>query len=85
RWLQVRDFENDEGWVYRSLTGRTPHHVVKVPVANIRSRPSTNSRIVGKAKYGNVLRTLDRDDNWIRIRSETGTTGWIMRKLLWGW
>ncbi|EWS62991.1 SH3 domain protein [Hydrogenophaga sp. T4] len=25
-WLKVSDFENDRGWVARSLTGRTPHH-----------------------------------------------------------
>jgi SH3-like domain-containing protein len=27
RWLQVKDFEGDTGWVARSLTGNTPHHV----------------------------------------------------------
>jgi len=37
KWLQVRDFENDEGWIYASLTGSTPHMIVKKKIVNIRS------------------------------------------------
>ena len=58
QWLQVRDFENDRGWVLRSLTARTPHHVVKARVANLRATPSTRGRLVGKATRGEVLRTI---------------------------
>ncbi len=85
KWLKVRDFENDEGWVYRTLTGRKPHMVVKAKVANIRSAPTTRSRIVGKAEYGEVLRTLESRSGWTKIRNETGLVGWVSRKLLWGW
>lgn len=85
QWLRVRDFESDEGWVHRSLTGKTPHVVVKAKVANIRSAPDLRSRIVGKAGYGEVLRTLARRADWIRIRSDSGQVGWIARRLTWGW
>ena len=85
-WVQVRDFENDKGWVKRSLTSKTPHHVVKAPVANIRSAPSTGSRIVGKAERGDVLRTLQTQGNWVKVHSaDQGPTGWVARSLLWGW
>ena len=85
RWLKVRDFENDTGWVYRPLVGKTPHHVVKAPVANIRSAPTTGSRIVGKAERGEVLRTLERRDSWVKVQPESGRKGWVARRLLWGW
>jgi len=85
KWLKVRDFEDDQGWVYRSLTDRTPHHVVKVKVANLRRSPSTRAAIVGKALYGDVLRTLERRGQWIKVRHEAGITGWIARRLAWGW
>ena len=85
KWLKVRDFENDQGWVYRSLTDRTPHHIVKAPVANLRRTPSTRATIVGKALYGDVLRTLDRRGQWIKVRHEAGITGWIATRLVWGW
>lgn len=84
-WLRVRDFENDRGWVLRSLTSRTPHHIVSVKVANLRAAPGTRSRIVGKARYGDVLRTLERRGAWVKVRHERGTTGWMARRLLWGW
>ncbi len=84
-WLKVRDFENDQGWVLRSMTGRTPHHVVKAKVANLRGTPGTRARIVGKALYGDVLRTLERRGDWVKVRHERGTTGWVARRLLWGW
>ena len=84
-WLQVRDFENDRGWVLRSLTARTPHHVVKAPVANLRATPSTRGRLVGKATRGEVLRTIERKGAWVKVRHANGRTGWVASRLVWGW
>ena len=84
-WLQVRDFENDKGWIYRPLVGKTAHLVVKVDIANVRSSPNTNSRILGKVEYGELLRTLDRRSQWVRVQQENGSRGWVSRGLLWGW
>lgn len=84
-WVQVRDFENDSGWVYRPLVGQTPHHVVTSRVANIRSGPTTGSRVIGKAQQGDVLRTLERRERWVRVQQEGGLRGWVARRLLWGW
>lgn len=85
QWYQVRDFENDRGWIYRPLVGKTPHHIVKAQIANIRSGPSLKQRIVGKAQYGDVLRTLEKKGDWARVRKQDGSTGWVARRLLWGW
>lgn len=85
KWLQVKDFESDKGWVYRPLTDSTPHFVVKAKVANIRKSPSTQARIVGKAEYGDVLRTLAHKGDWAKIRDADGLVGWVARRLLWGW
>lgn len=84
-WLQVRDFEGDSGWVLARLTGREPHVVVKVSSANIRSAPGTSARRLGQARYGEVLRTLDRRPGWLQVRQADGLTGWVARRLLWGW
>jgi SH3-like domain-containing protein len=84
-WLRVRDFEGDTGWVLGRLTARKPHVVVKVSVANLRSAPGTRHRIVGRAKYGEVLRTLSHRANWVRVRQADGPTGWVARRLVWGW
>ncbi|MBE0475383.1 SH3 domain-containing protein, partial [Rhodoferax sp.] len=65
-WLKVRDFENDSGWVYRPLVAKTPHMVVKSRVANVRSAPNTRSRVIGQADHGEVLRTLEHRNDWVR-------------------
>jgi SH3-like domain-containing protein len=84
-WLEVRDFEDDRGWVARSLVGRVPHMIVKVDRANIRSGPGSRYRVVGKAEYGELLRTLERRADWVRVRRAAGEIGWVARRLLWGW
>ena len=71
--------------VMRPLTSRAAHHVVKAKVANVRKAPGLKGRIVGKAEYGDVLRTLERRKDWVKVRHEDGFTGWVSRKLLWGW
>jgi SH3-like domain-containing protein len=86
RWLKVRDFEGDTGWVAKSLTGRTPYHIVRVGVANVRSGPSTRNRIVGKVEQGELLRTREKRGGWVRVDRQGGRKGgWISRKLVWGW
>ncbi|MDP3616029.1 MAG: SH3 domain-containing protein, partial [Rubrivivax sp.] len=49
------------------------------------SAPTTGSRIVGKAERGEVLRTLERRDSWVKVQPESGRKGWVARRLLWGW
>lgn len=85
RWLEVRDFENDRGWVTRSLTGSTPHHIVKSKIANIRRGPGTQYRIIGKAERFELLRTRDKKTGWVRVERSDGLRGWIAKRLLWGW
>lgn len=84
-WIKVSDFEQDQGWVLRSLTQRTPHHIVKAKVANLRSAPNTQSRVLGKAHYGDVMRTLERRNGWVKVRHDNGRTGWVAQRLVWGW
>lgn len=85
KWLKVRDFENDSGWVYGQLTTNKGHMVVKRKIVNIRSGPGTKYRIIAQAQYGVVFRTLKQIKGWAKVRHENGTIGWISRKLLWGW
>ncbi len=84
-WLKVKDFEGDVGWVYKTLTNRRPHLVVKKRLINVRNGPGTRYKIVAKAKRGVVFATLKRKGRWVKIKHETGITGWARRDLLWGW
>lgn len=85
RWLRVQDFENDHAWVARSLTGRTPHHVVRTDVANLRSGPGTRFKVLARLQRYEVLRTRGKQEGWVRVERETGQRGWVAKRLLWGW
>lgn len=84
-WVKVVDFENSAGWIARRLLCRVPHMVVKKKRINIRSGPSTRYRIVAKANYGVVFRTLAKRGRWVKVQHENGLVGWTERRLLWGW
>ena len=89
-WLKVTDFESDVGWVYKNLVDRSPHLIVKANKnskqrVNIRSGPGTKYKMVGKAEYGVVFKTLQRGNGWVQVQHEDGLTGWVKRSLLWGW
>jgi len=84
-WLQVRDFENDRAWVYRPMTDKQPHRVVKSDVLNLRRSPSTHAAVVMKAVYGDVLRTLVQRGKWTKVRHDSGKVGWVATRLTWGW
>jgi SH3-like domain-containing protein len=84
-WLQVKDFENDSGWIARNLTARTPHHVVKAKIVNLRNGPGEQHRVVARLTYGEVVRTLEHRNNWVRVEQPNGPRGWVSKKLLWGW
>ena len=67
------------------LTARKPHVIVKASVVNLRQGPGTRHRRIGRAEYGEVLRTLAHRKGWVRVRQEGGRTGWVSRRLVWGW
>lgn len=88
-WYKVEDFEGDTGWLHKKLTARTGHMIVKVhknqeTKVNIRSGPGTKYKVVGKAYYGVVFRTIKQQSGWAHVKHDTGMEGWIKRSLLWG-
>lgn len=84
-WLKVSDFEGDSGWIYKKLTAKKPHLIVKKKRINVRSGPGSRYKLVGKANYGVVFKTIKSSKDWVKVKHENGLTGWIKRDLLWGW
>lgn len=85
KWLKVQDFEGDRGWIYRPLISRTPHYIVKGKIVNIRSGPGRHRRVIGQAVRGDLLRTLGKKAAWVKVRLPNGRSGWIAKRLVWGW
>lgn len=88
-WVNVRDFENDSGWVHKSRISSKNHVIVKAnrneeQSINIRSSPNTNSSTIGNAFYGVVFTVVEKKDGWVKVKHDSGLTGWIKADLLWG-
>lgn len=88
-WYKVKDFENDTGWVYKSLTSPDPYMIVKANKGsnkkiNVRSGPGTGFNVVAKAYYGVVFKTIEQKKDWVQVEHDSGTVGWVKRSLLWG-
>jgi hypothetical protein len=54
------------------MTKRTP--------LNIRAKPSSNARVIGKIKKGSIVRLIEETSGWYHIAYATGKTGWVSRK-----
>lgn len=90
KWVKVKDFENDTGWIHKSLLKKDPQMIVKAnknqeKKINIRDNPGTKNKIVGQAYYGVVFKTLQQKTDWVKVKHESGLIGWIKRSLLWGY
>ncbi len=88
-WLQVKDFEESTGWVKKDMTQKTPHMIVKANKGtskqiNVRSEASAKGKVVAKANYGVVFKTLEKKSGWVKVEHSQGVTGWVESSLLWG-
>jgi SH3-like domain-containing protein len=84
-WYKVVDFENDTGWIHKKVVNKQPHMIVKKKLVNIRSGPGAKYKLIGKANYGVVFKTLEQKPGWAKLQHENGLIGWIRRDLVWGW
>jgi len=82
-WAEVVDFEGDKGWIYAPLLSNSKMVIVKVDTANLRVGPGTSYEVTATVKYGVVFALIGTDGDWIKVKHDDGTTGWIHKDLLW--
>lgn len=83
KWVQVKDFEGDTGWIYASLLSKEQTVIVKVDTANMRVGASKDYEILASVKYGVVFTPIEKEGDWVKVKHDDGTSGWIYIKLLW--
>jgi SH3-like domain-containing protein len=82
-WIQTTDFEGDKGWISSSLLASKKTVIVKAKLANLRLGPGTNYETVARVKYGVVFKPVEKEGEWIKVKHEDGTTGWLFQDLIW--
>jgi SH3-like domain-containing protein len=84
-WYKIRDFEDDEGWVFHSLLKKIPTVIVKAPLVNVREGPETKSRVVFQAEKGVSFKHVGKKGNWLKVQHADGEVAWIHKSLIWGY
>ena len=84
-WYKTRDFENDVGWIFHTLTKKIPTIIVKVPLVNIRKGPGTSFRVFFQAEKGVSFKLLDEKAKWFKVKHTDGEIGWIHKSMVWGY
>jgi SH3-like domain-containing protein len=83
-WAKTMDYENDIGWIHRSLLSKTHTVIVTVDKANIRTGPGAQYGIAFKAEQGVIFYLVGRKGKWLKIRYLNAYEGWIRQDLVWG-
>jgi SH3-like domain-containing protein len=82
-WRFFKDFEGDEGWIHKSLLGKTQTVVTKRDKCNIRSGPGTRFDVLFTVEKGVPFKVLKSDPDWLQVEHADGDQGWIHRGLVW--
>lgn len=83
-WRKIKDIDGDGGWVHQSLmTGKRTGMVTGDAPAEMRSKPTENSRLLAKLEPQVLVDIEACEQGWCKIRA-AGYQGWLARKSLWG-
>lgn len=82
-WYRFRDFEEDTGWIHKTLLGTVPAVITIQDLCNIRSGPGTKFEILFTVEKGIPFKVLKREGGWIHIQHADGDEGWIHKSLVW--
>ncbi len=83
KWAQVIDFEGDKGWIYAPLLSKKKTLIVTANISNMRIGPGKDYEVMATVKYGVVFSPVETEGDWVKVKHEDGTSGWIYKKLLW--
>ncbi|WP_176957448.1 SH3 domain-containing protein [Mariprofundus sp. KV] len=73
-WYRVRLDAEKTAWVHKSLFA--PRMRVGVDVANIRTVPSGNGKIVTRLKKGDYVTKTGEQKGWYQVKLDSGKTAW---------
>lgn len=84
-WANCLDFEGDTGWVHEDLLTAQKTVIVKKKKINLRDDPETgnDSLVIALVKYGVVFDVIAKKGDWLKVRHEDSTEGWVHKDLVW--
>jgi uncharacterized protein YgiM (DUF1202 family) len=86
-WVQVKDWEDNVGWIHKPLLNRDTQTAVVLPErVNVRKGPGLKYQVVNQAQCGEVYKVFAEKKGWVKIGyyRENQEIGWIRNDLVWG-
>jgi uncharacterized protein YgiM (DUF1202 family) len=87
KWVQIKDWQDNTGWVYRPLVNRKIQTAVVVPEqVNVRKGPGLGYPVVTQVECGEVYKIFKEKKGWVQVGYyvENQEIGWIRKDLVWG-
>ena len=75
-WNKVKLSDGEEGWVNGDYTAKEKA-TVTADKLNVRKGPSIENAKIGSLTEGTVVELLEEENNWYKVQSSDGNTGWI--------
>ena len=84
-WSEVVDFEGDKGWISNSVISPRKSVIVKEKKISLRQAPNSEAGnpVVVIARYGVTFTPLENRGEWLKVRHEDGTEGWVSNEQIW--
>ena len=82
-WRQIKDFENNSGWIHISQLSRRKSGINIINNSIIYTKPTIYSKPIAKLEVGRLVLIKKCKIKWCKIT--TGNySGWIFKDSLWG-
>ena len=82
-WRQIRDFENNSGWIHISQLSKKKSAINIKNNSIIYRKPTIYSKPIAKLEMGRLVLIKKCKVKWCKI-STGGYSGWIFKDSLWG-
>ena len=82
-WRQIKDFENNSGWIHISQLSRRKSGINIKNNSIIYKKPTIYSKPIAKLEKGRLVLIKKCKVKWCKIASG-GFGGWIYKNYLWG-
>ena len=82
-WRQIKDFENNYGWIHISQLSRRKSGINIKNNSIIYKKPTIYSKPIAKLEIGRLVLIKKCRGEWCKITTG-GYKGWIFKDFLWG-
>ena len=83
-WVKVRDASGTFAWIEAKQLTEKRTVMVKVPLAEVRTKPEDNAPVAFQAQQNVLLDVVGVNGGWIEVRHRDGGAGFVRAQQVWG-